>query len=222
MKNVIIALVLVAILGVGGYLYMNSKGMVPKVPSAMIGDNADKAGGVFTSIKDALSKSISLKCIFKDEQGVETTSYIKNGAVRVTMASTADPKQPDNIIMKDKKMHMWNMASKEGIVLEFKEPENVTPLPTAPQGEDAPATGDQGQQESILATIEKYKDACKPEVVADSMFTIPTDVKFQDMSALQREMMKGLEQQTPPQGAGGQEDYQKYLEQMMKQQGAQQ
>lgn len=224
MKNTVIVLVLLAILGVGGYFFLSSKGMAPKVPGAKIANDAQSGGNVFTSIKDALSKSVSLKCVFKDEKGVETTTYIKNGAVRVMMSSSADNKDPNNYVMKDKKMYMWSETTKEGIVISLEEPKNVTPFPTvANQGSTAPeGSSGSGQQESILAEIEKYKDACKPEVVADSMFTVPTDVKFQDMNALQEQMMKGLpKQQVPPQGAtgGNAEDYQQYIQQMMQQQG---
>jgi hypothetical protein len=219
MKNAVIGLVLLLVLGAGGYLYLNSRGMVPKVPGAMVGNNTAKGGGVFTSIKDALSKSVSLKCVYKDEQGVETTSYIKNGAVRVMMAGSTDVQQPNNIIMKDMKMNMWSDTTKEGILLTIDTPTDVTPPEVPPGTELSEDNKGAGQQESILATIEKYKDACKPEVVADSMFTVPTDVKFQDMSALQKEMMKGLPQ--APQGEGDSQDYQKYLEEVMKQQGGQ-
>lgn len=223
MKNLLIGLVVLAVIGVGGYLYLSSKGAVPKVPRAMMGSNTTGGGNVFTSIKDALSKSISLKCTFKDEKGVETTTYIKNGAVRVMLNGTADEDAPNNIVMKDKQMHMWSDKTKEGIILAFNDVD-VSPYPTAGQGNKNPTDPKFGQQESILSTIEKYKDACKPEVVSDSMFTVPTDVKFQDMNALQQQMMKDLPK-APAQGSmpgsGDPQEYQKYIEGMMQQQGGQ-
>lgn len=174
----------VLLLGIGGYFYLSSKGMTPKVPAGSSG------GNVFSSIKDALSKSLSLKCVYKDESGIQTTSYIKAGSVRVVMEGNADAEQPNNIIMKDKKMHMWSDASKTGFIFTIEEPE-VTPLPNEDKKMVRPEDSDAGgKQESILAQIEKYKDACKAEVVADSYFTIPTDVQFQDMNALQEQMMK--------------------------------
>ncbi len=218
MKNAVIGLVLLLVLGAGGYFYLSSRGMAPKVPGAMVGNNKSGGDSVFTSIKDALSKSVSLKCVYKDEEGVETTSYIKNGAVRVMMAGSADLNESNNFIMKDMKMYMWSDTTKEGIVLTIEEPKDISPFPTLPDQEENDNDGS-GQQESILATIEKYKDACKPEVVADSMFAVPTDVKFQDMDALQQQMMEGLPQ--APEGTGDSQDYQKYIEEMMKQQGGQ-
>lgn len=193
MKNLIVVLVVLALLGVGGYFYLSSRSAMPKLPGVTTGQNA--GGNVFTSIKDALSKSLSLKCVYTDESGVETTSYIKGGAVRVMMAGQTDASQPNNIIMKDKKMYMWSDAKKTGFVFTIEEPE-VTPLPNEDKKMVRPEDSDAGtkQEESILAQIEKYKDACKPEVIADSMFAVPTDVNFQDMDALQKQMMKGLPQ----------------------------
>lgn len=208
MKNLIVVLVVLALLG-GGYFYLSSRGMLPKAPAGTT--TTGGSDNVFTSIKDALSKSLSLKCVYKDEQGVETTSYIKAGAVRVMMTGLADDKQPNNIIMKDKKMHMWSDTSKTGFVFTVEEP-NVTPDKRAVR----PTPGGEGskEQESILAQIEKYKNACKPEVIADSMFAVPGDVNFQDMDALQKQMM-----QQAPQAPGNAGVNQDYINQMMQQYG---
>ena len=190
MKNAVVVIVVLIVLAVGGYYYMKSKGVTPQT---IVTNQLNKTtSGVFTSIKDALSKSLSLKCVYKDDKGVETTTYIKGGAVRVMMSNLQDPTQPNNVIMKDKKMYMWSDANKTGFTLVVEEPKNVSPVPTTKEEAITPTKESSNQQESFLAEIEKYKNMCKPEVVADSQFAIPTDVKFQDMNALQNEMMKGL------------------------------
>lgn len=199
MKKLLPVLLLLLLLGVGGYFYLSSRGMVPKAPLGSAG-NTTQSGSIFTSIKDALSKSMSLKCVYKDEKGVETRTYIKGGAVRVMMTSAKEGEQPNNIVMKDKMMYMWNDTTKTGFSYKIEEPKDVTPFPTAEDKTANKETGDD-QKESVLAQIEKYKDACKVETVADSMFAVPTDVKFQDMNALQEQMMKGLPQGLP-QGYG--------------------
>jgi len=215
MKKLLPVLLILIFLG-GGYFYLSFRGITPKAPLGLSGNQT--GGNVFTSIKDALSKSLSLKCVYKNEEGVETTTYIKGGAVRVMMTSAAaGDEQPDNIIMKDKMMYMWNNTTKTGFSLKLEEPKDLTPFPTVKQ--DGNAVKKEDQQESVLAEIEKYKDACKAEVVSDSMFSVPTDVKFQDMSALQEQMMKTIPQ--APQ-VGNQEDAQKYIQEMMQQQGAEQ
>lgn len=190
MKKILPVIVILVLLGVGGYFYLNSKGTTP---SELV--NKTEKENVFNSIKDAMSRSMSLKCIYKDEKGVETTSYIKGGAVRVMMTNTTDTEQPNNFIMKDKKMHMWSDINKTGFVFEIDEPVG-TPAPTfeVEKGLEPEKQPGAEQQESVLAQIEKYKDACKTEVIADSMFTIPTDIQFQDMKTLQQQMMQGLPQ----------------------------
>lgn len=205
MKKIVPVLAILVLLGVSGYFYMN----LPKAPLGTATNNAGSTN-VFTSIKDALSKSMSLKCVYKDEKGAETISYIKGGAVRVMVTETGETEQYENILMKDKKMYMWSDKTKQGFTLVIKEPENISPVQQ---------TGDENtkqDQESVLAQIEKYKDACKVEVIADSYFTVPSDVQFQDMDAFQKQMMKGIPA-NPPTNDGSSADSQKYLEELMKQ-----
>lgn len=191
MKKILPVMAILALLGVGGYFYLNSKGIPP---SGLV--NKTGKGNVFNSIKDAMSKSLSLKCVYKDEKGVETTTYIKGGAVRVMMVNAGNAEQPDNIIIKDKKMHMWNDSNKTGFVFSVPDSNEVTPYPTLKEDNTmySPEKSASQDQQSVLAQIEKYKDACKVETIADSMFVVPTDVQFQDMEALQKQMMQGLPQ----------------------------
>ena len=191
MKKIVPVLVILLILGVGGYFYMNSKGAVPKAP---LGTANSTNTNVFTSIKDALSQSLSLKCVYQDEQGIQTTTYIKGGAVRVTMEGVKEKDQPNSIVLKDKKMYMWNEVNKTGFTFTMTDP-IVTP------GQELEVK--KSQDAEVLAEIEKYKDSCKATVIADSFFTIPTDVKFQDMNAFTENLMKQvptIEQITPEAG----------------------
>jgi hypothetical protein len=214
MKKILPVLVLLLILGVGGYFYMSSKGMTPKIP---VGTANTGSGNVFTSIKDALSKSMSLKCVYKDEKGIETTTYIKGGAVRVMLAKTTEQNQPDNIVMKDKKMYMWTDTTKTGFTFTLNEPKNISPVPSIKMEKGLEKKTDENQQESILAGIEKFKDSCKVEVIADSFFAIPTDVKFQDMEEFTKQMMKAAPPVNPAGNGATSEESQKALEELMKQ-----
>lgn len=196
MKKIVPVLVILLLLGVGSYFYMGSKGTTP---------SNSTGGNVFTSIKDALSKSLSLKCVYKDEQGVQTTTYIKSGAVRVSMEGVTEKDQPNSIILKGKKMYMWNEVSKTGFIFAMAEPV-VTP------GQEAQVK--KSQDAEVLAGIEKYKDSCKTEVISDSFFSVPTDVKFQDMEDLTKSFQVPT---TNPIENGSNADQQKALEELMKQ-----
>lgn len=212
MKKIIPVLVVLVLLAVGGYYYMNSKKTMPSSNSAIVKTESAATGNVFTSIQDALSRSLTLECNYKDDKGTQTTTYVKGGAVRVVMSAMADPKQPNNVIVKDKKMYMWNDTTKAGFTYTMTEPA-VTG--TSPVATGQPAASD--KQASFLATIEKYKNACKTSTVADSFFQVPIDVNFQDMNAFTKQIMNNI----PSQPVGGQNavDYQNYINQM-KQQGA--
>jgi hypothetical protein len=199
MKKILPVLVVLLLLGIGSYFFMSSKGTLPKTPLNTGTSN------VFNSIQDALSKSLSLKCIYKDEKGIQTTTYIKGGAVRVNMEGIKDNEQPGSIILKDKKMYMWNDVSKTGFTYTITEP-IVTPGTESPKVDNKDA--------SVLAEIEKYKDSCKTEIIADSFFIPPADVKFQDMSAF----TENLKKQVPTTGAGDQNTVnQDYINELMKQ-----
>lgn len=201
MKKLLPVVVLVILFGAGGFFYLNSRGMVPKLSGS---NTTNQAGsGIVSSIRDALTGSKSIKCVYTDEQGIQTTSYVKNGAVRVMMTATGD--SPDNILMKDQTMHMWSAIGKTGFIYKLEKStdkiaEDSEKGEKVENGEGA-KNGDD-QQESVLAEIEKYKNSCKAEAVDDSLFVIPTDVKFQDMDSLRQQMMQG-QPQIPEQNETG-------------------
>ena len=166
-KNLIIGAVVLLVLGGAGWYFLKGQNK----SSQNVGTNA------ITSIKDALSKSVSLECDYKDENGQGSKSYIKNGAVRVDVISD-DPEKAASIIMKDKKMYSWT-GKKEVCVMELPDEAVEKPVGSVNEGST--------QQANLMADLEKYKDACKAAIVSDSLFTPPADVKFTDLS----QMMKG-------------------------------
>lgn len=153
--------------------------------------NDDKQKGVFSSIKDALSKNVTLICDFKDESGSTVKSYIKNGAVRVTTKDSLNSDRDGEIIMKDKKMYMWDLKTKTGFVYDIPDSTETTD-----------STGMSGTEvvksDAYLSMIEKYKDSCKVSSVEDSYFVPPTDIKYQDMSKLLEDLKKQMPQVNLP------------------------
>lgn len=185
MSPVLIAVIVVLVLalGAGAYFLMGSK---KSSTGVMQGENA------FTSIRDALSKSISLECEIKDGQGRTTKAFIKNGAVRADMTDP-DPKNSGSVIMKDKKIWIWN--GKEGFTMDVPENTNA----------EGSANPQANQGDQLLNDLENYKNDCKPSVVSDSLFAAPADVTFQDTS----KMMNGS-------GAPSEEDIKKMMDQYNK------
>lgn len=167
-KGLIIVLIILLLLG-GGYLYFNSQQAKQAVPGAA----STAAGKAFGSIKDALSKSISLKCEYPDDKGNKVTTYIKAGAVRMMGYSSGSDGTSGQALMKDGKMYFWDDKTKEGTVISFD---------TEKMKEAAESVKTSNQSEDFLQGIEQYKDYCKTATVSDSLFTVPTDVKFVDLA----------------------------------------
>lgn len=177
MKNLVIALVVLAILGAGGYYVMKSQSNKPATPGTTA---APTSAGPFSSIKDALMKSLSLKCEYPDPKTKATvTTYIKNGAVRV-MGMSIQNNKSSNAIMKDNKMWIWSEGETQGMMLDLNIPATGKKVTGEPTKED--------QRERVLAEMEQYKNYCKTDVVSDSFFAPPSNVTFTDL----QNMMKDL------------------------------
>ena len=186
MKNkktifIIIAILLLCL--VGGASYIKLKGDSDNDDS---GSKSTESKGIFTSVKDALSKNITLVCEFKDDSGTSVKSYIKNGAVRVSSTTASGSTQSGDIIMKDKKMYMWDLKTKQGFVYDIPDADTSTDSKVGMTSTEV------NQSESYLNMIDKYKDSCKAATVEDSYFTPPTDVKFQDMSKYLEDLKKQM------------------------------
>ena len=181
----IILVVLLLIIGGGGFLAFKNRQARPTTPDITTQRGQSQEGNVFTSIKDALTKSLSLECTYKDERGTETKTYIKAGAVRLDAQSTAAGTGANSqVIFKDRKMYSWDPTTKKGVVMEIPE-ENLN---VTPSEQKAPVDN---QGESFFKEIEKYKDACKTAVVSDSLFVPPVDVEFQDLSKMLQNLPTG-------------------------------
>lgn len=193
--KIIVGVVILLVLGIGAFMFMGNSGKSLTQNNGMMG----KSSSPFSSIQEALSKNLSLQCDVTDPQGHKTVSYIKNGKIRVdiTGATTAEN---GSVIMRDNKMYFWN--NKGGISMEFnidelgKQGANSTP--------DQSGTGQNPQ--AYVDMMEKYKESCKNATVSDSLFEVPTNVKFQDFSEMMK-MMQG--------GANGANsaDYEKLMQQ---------
>lgn len=181
-KKVLIAVVVVIGILLLGFLY-------PKKDrdNLMVNSNTQKSDGVFDSIKDALTKDLTLQCEFSDENS-SFKSYIKNGAVRVTTNSTNEG-QVGEMIMKDSKMYIWDTKTKEGFVYDVPKNEDGKSGEVGMTGQEVVSS------ESYLDLIDKYKDSCKVATLEDSFFETPKDINFQDMS----KFLEDLKQQMPSQ-----------------------
>lgn len=173
----LIILVIVLIV-IGGFVYF-SKGSKPLGTQVEKGSSSTQKN-IFTSIKDAMTKSLSLKCEYQGEHG-KTTTYLKGNNVRVMYQALEGDGKSGHAIMKDNQIWIWTEGEKEGLVFNIEESDKNTQEPKT-----------ETNREQILDELEKYKNQCSAAVVSDSMFTPPSGVDFKDMSSFQQEMMKNL------------------------------
>ena len=172
------AVVVLILLGVGGYLVLGNK----KAPSAVNAPaNQEQNTGIVGSIKDAIMGGQSITCDYTDATGKKIVAFTKNGQVRTDITSS-NPDEAGSVIIKDKKMYYW--TAKGGFVMEIPDT-TVTPGTTDPNAMN---------QDEVMENLENYKQYCKPGTVDDSMFVVPANIKFQDMSkTMQQAMPSGVD-----------------------------
>jgi len=118
-----------------------------------------------------MNKSLSLRCDY-EANNVKSTVYIKGQSLR---SETENKTGKAYAIVKDQKLWAWSSQNTQGILMDLTK-QNQT------------QTGGQKSQEDIVKEVEQYKQNCQQTVVADSLFSPPTDIKFLDLS----QMMQNL------------------------------
>lgn len=170
-----IIIIIVVVLAVGAIMFISrNQTTKPSVNVTTENKTGEKKEGVFDSIRDAISKSLSLKCEYKTDK-TKTVAYIKGTAIRIDGSGTEKPNS--GAIIKDNKLWSWDIDKKEGIIMSLQMNKDKALSP-----------------EEIINNLEKEKQFCQTAVVSDSVFNPPTDVKFQDLSAL-FEKISGTPQQ---------------------------
>lgn len=129
---------------------------------------------VITSIRDAIAKSIGVRCEYTDEDGETTITFIKGN--RIAMEAAAPDKDGNMFkgIVMDDKLYFWDPKTNQGSYFNLanstdKEDEGVT------MGEDKIRT-----TEDVINKLQSNVDKCKPAQVSASMFELPSEVTFQE------------------------------------------
>jgi hypothetical protein len=147
----------------------------------LAGCGASKVAGtpnadVFTSIKDAITRQITLRCDYKEDDGKVHVTYIKGQLIRMM----ADEKLTNdamnvNSLIKDNKMYIWENGAKTGMVID---------LAVMQKNNDANLGNTKVQgTDDIINDLEDQKNNCRPESAPASSFEVPKDVNFKDFSS---------------------------------------
>jgi len=122
---------------------------------------------IFSSIQDAISKQLLLKCEFTDTDGQKTITYIKGQVVR--MVGTGEESTVEGL-MKDNKFYVWDSQKKAGMIIDL-----------------AQMTGDGGASmggkqvrsiDDVVNVLQENKQNCSLSPESASLMELPTDVQF--------------------------------------------
>jgi len=128
--------------------------------------------GVFTSIKDAVTRQVALKCEYNDD-GEITTTYIKGQVVRLVGNNKSAGVEG---LMKDGKFYLWNSQSnseKKGMII------NMSTMEGAKMGETTIKSVD-----DVITVLESKKESCTASTESDTLFQLPADITFAEVSDL--------------------------------------
>jgi hypothetical protein len=131
----------------------------------------ENTAAAFASIQDAMTKSIPLKCSYTDKDGTSMTMYIKGKLMRVigTQKVATDPLI--NEIIKDNMIYVWSDKSDQGFLIDIaKNAASDSPI----KMNEKPVTS----SDDIANEVNSQIQNCATEDVADSMFEVPTNIKF--------------------------------------------
>lgn len=128
----------------------------------------EEKGGVFKSIRDAISQSLSIKCEYPAGEGKKVTAYIKGNLIRIDGSMTDEG--VSGVIVKGNKMWTWDNTKKEGAII------------VIPPTEDKNGKKEEFNSQEIIDNLEAKKEYCSQAIVTDSLFEPPADIKFTDLS----------------------------------------
>ncbi len=199
-KYIIGIIVAVALVGGGAALFMmmnNNKsisqdGIATGAPTTNASNTSEQ-----TSLKDLLAKTSPTTCVVTSTSDtVDTTGvvYVANGKMRSDFTNImksgpdAGETQIAHMIVDSDAAYMWGSGEmKMGIKIAKKDVFDVVPS----------ASGNSPANQAAIDINEKSDFHCEDWTVDQSLFTLPTDTQFQDMSA----MMKSLPQAGTPTSA---------------------
>lgn len=127
------------------------------------------------SLKDLFASGISQKCTFMNNEGETNTRgtvYAANGKSRADFSSvTSGQTVNSHMIVDGKTNYVWMDGQNKGIKSTF-DPNQTS---------ENPETADTSKDTDLNKEVDY---ACTPWIPDESLFKIPSDVEFTDMSAL--------------------------------------
>lgn len=169
-KVVIVVIAVLALLGVGGYMYMKK---APAVQQEVATTEPTPTTSAMQSLKDLLAGGTSMKCTFSTDTGSTKSSgtiYTGSGKYKADIDTTVDGKVSQMHMINDGQFSfIWGSAMPTGIKIKI----DTTAV------EDGSTAG----SNQYFDPNSKANYNCAPTVMTAGSFVAPTDVKFTDLSA---------------------------------------
>lgn len=177
-RNLIIAIVVViGIILLSTAVYMRGsssrQSVVQPTPVPTKTPNED----IVSSIKDAIAGGKSVVCEYKDDSGYQVKGYIKNGMVKQEVVASSSAKS-GSVVIRDKKIYFWNSST--AYVMDLPEDD----------AKDVKKVTDEisSDPDQAVSQLDKFKKDCRYADVDEKEFVLPTNVKFRDISVIQKSM----------------------------------
>jgi PBP1b-binding outer membrane lipoprotein LpoB len=122
---------------------------------------------VFTSIKDAMTKQLILKCDYTSDKNEKMTIYLKGQIVRIEGTGTQANVEG---LLRDNKFYLWDKVKKEGMELDMAK---VTASGSMSIGDKKITSVD-----DVVTVLEEKKENCAISPESANLLEVPTDVKF--------------------------------------------
>lgn len=132
------------------------------------------ANTVFSTIKDALTKNLTLKCIYADDKGVNYEAYLQGQMVAMNGVGTTGDQVEG--LMKDGWWYIWDATKKQGMKLDVAK--------MAADGSWSIKGKQIKSVDNVASALEGDKQNCQVVTGVDSKFVVPGDVTFQSASDL--------------------------------------
>lgn len=139
---------------------------------------------MFNSIKDAMSKSLSLQCEYTDQSQKMTKVYIKAGSIRSDSQNSSNSAEIDSAIMKNNKLYVWSNQQNQGTIIDFSVNNANSTISGMANNQSSHSSTMQG--ENFIKDFESQKEHCKSSIIADSLFTLPKNITFLDLGNMMK------------------------------------
>lgn len=140
---------------------------------------------------EAVKGGAALKCTFTDAKNTQSTNYeVKGKKMHMVSVSTGEKKTSTEMVNDGEYMYTWEQGKDQGMKIKVPTEAELQEMKEK-SGGALKNTPDFTKQEDIeKLQNDGSKIDCTPGVVSDSTFVPPTNVTFQDFSAVMDNALK--------------------------------